>query len=726
MPPGGVVRYRAPPALLRDLPHLPGFFPEAAAILPARRVVFRRAAESALSLLLPASARRPVGRAAGQDASGTADRRGGCGVAGARSAASAPLILLDAGLWQAPRFGRRRAPVALLAAPSGDPAADPLTLVLARGLGGPQAGPIAPAARAAAVEVMALLAEARIGGATGLPDPGPQAAGLGCSPGEAVLVVDPCRPGLAQAAAAMRRAAAAEAAAAGRPLRVVRSPDAPPTARPTLPDCAAAPLAPWTLLDAAAALHVLDDPLGLLALAAGVPVTCHDPAAAFAGWGATQDMPQVPRRPGPPRDATDLFAVLIAGTRCADPFRRRPWTLPEALRQLADWRIAEAENRRVAVCCGMAFWKRRRIAAAFASEAGLPAFRRGARAAVAAAAARGQGGPSGASAGTAAEPAAIAVWATRVPSGLPRRAAEAGLRLLYVEDGFIRSAGLGAGFLPGASLVLDTVPGLHLDPAVPGRLERLLAETEVDPALLARAAALRAALLARGVTKYNLGGPAASADAAAALELGAPPGARRVLVPGQVEDDLSVRLGAAAVRTNLELLRAAREAAGPDAFLVFKPHPDVEAGYRRGRVPLRDALRFADRVLPEAPMATLLAAVDEVHTMTSLTGFEALLRGLRVVCWGAPFYAGWGLTEDRAPVPAHRRNRILTVDELVAVCLILYPRYVDPLLELPCPVEVVLDRLAEPAAWRPGAIARLRRLQGRAQAAFRRWTQGDA
>ncbi|MBW8271476.1 capsular polysaccharide export protein, LipB/KpsS family, partial [Caldovatus aquaticus] len=494
-----------------------------------------------------------------------------------------------------------------------------------------------------------------------------------------------------------------------RPLRVVRAPAAPPAARPTLPGCAAAPLAPWTLLDAAAALHVLDDPLGLLALAAGVPVTCHAPGAAFAGWGATRDMPSVPRRPGPARDATDLFAALIAGTRCADPFRGRPWTLLEALRQLADWRIAEAENRRIVVCCGMAFWKRRRIAAALASEAGRPAFRRGARAAVAAAAGARRG---------AADPPAIAVWATRVPPGLPHRAAAAGLSLLYVEDGFVRSAGLGAGFLPGASLVLDTAPGLHLDPAAPSRLERLLAEARPDPALLARAAALRAALLARGVTKYGLGGPAA-------LDLGAPPGARRVLVPGQVEDDLSVRLGAAAVRGNLDLLRAARAAAGPDAFLVFKPHPDVVAGYRRGHVPLRDALRFADRVLPEAPMAALLAAVDEVHTITSLAGFEALLRGLRVVCWGAPFYAGWGLTEDRAPLPRARRNRILTVDELVAISLILYPRYVDPLLELPCPVEVVLDRLADPAAWRPGAIARLRRWQGRARAAFRRWSAAE-
>ena len=43
-------------------------------------------------------------------------------------------------------------------------------------------------------------------------------------------------------------------------------------------------------------------------------------------------------------------------------------------------------------------------------------------------------------------------------------------------------------------------------------------------------------------------------------------------------------------------------------------------------------------------MDVLLGIVDEVHTLTSLTGFEALLRGIEVHAYGGPFYAGWGLT----------------------------------------------------------------------------------
>ncbi len=74
-------------------------------------------------------------------------------------------------------------------------------------------------------------------------------------------------------------------------------------------------------------------------------------------------------------------------------------------------------------------------------------------------------------------------------------------------------------------------------------------------------------------------------------------------------------------------------------------------------------------------MGELLTVVDEVHVLTSLAGFEALLRGKTVTCYGQPFYVGWGLTHDL--VPLTRRIRRLTLDELVAGALILYPTYVS-------------------------------------------------
>jgi len=165
-----------------------------------------------------------------------------------------------------------------------------------------------------------------------------------------------------------------------------------------------------------------------------------------------------------------------------------------------------------------------------------------------------------------------------------------------------------------------------------------------------------------------------------------------VLVPGQVEDDASVRFGSPVVRSNRALLEAAR-ARNPDAFLLFKPHPDVEAGFRVGAIPEAEALRLADRVVSGISIVDLLDRVHHVETMTSLAGFEALIRGLSVATHGRPFYSGWGLTEDLAP--GADRGRRLDLDALAAATLILYPSYIDPVAMKPCTPEHLLDRLSE-------------------------------
>jgi capsular polysaccharide export protein len=122
-----------------------------------------------------------------------------------------------------------------------------------------------------------------------------------------------------------------------------------------------------------------------------------------------------------------------------------------------------------------------------------------------------------------------------------------------------------------------------------------------------------------------------------------------------------------------------------------------------------EALRHADHVVRGHALPTLLAAVDAVHVLTSLTGFEALLRGREVVTHGQPFYAGWGLTRDLAPPP--RRGRPLALAELAAGALILYPRYRDPVTGAMCTPETLVARLAENRRPRPALLPALRRLQ---------------
>jgi capsular polysaccharide export protein len=292
----------------------------------------------------------------------------------------------------------------------------------------------------------------------------------------------------------------------------------------------------------------------------------------------------------------------------------------------------------------------------------------------------------------------VSHWA-QVPSGAdvvvwgaaPVPAVLGAARVTRVEDGFLRSVGLGAAFARPVSWVVDDV-GMHYDAGQPSALEHLLQSTAFDAACLARAAALRQRILRAGLTKYNLTAPAWQRPAVD----------RPVcLVVGQVESDASLRLGSPLLRSNLDCVRRVR-ALRPDAYLVYKPHPDVAAGVRSAGADEGQARSLCDDVLVHADIAQLLGVVDECHVLTSLAGFEALLRGCPVVTHGQPFYAGWGLTSDLLP-PA-RRSRRLTLDELVAGALLLYPRYIHPTSGQRCTAEAVLDELeaarAQAVWWR--------------------------
>jgi capsular polysaccharide export protein len=254
----------------------------------------------------------------------------------------------------------------------------------------------------------------------------------------------------------------------------------------------------------------------------------------------------------------------------------------------------------------------------------------------------------------------LAVWGRKPTPGKMSK----GVQLLHLEDGFLRSVGLGADLIRPLSWVIDT-RGIYYDSTRPSDLEILLQTKEFFPGLLERAILLRERIVRTGLTKYNV-------DSAIWLR---PKGVRRViLVPGQVENDASLKFGAPGIRTNLGLLRSVR-GLNPDAYLIYKPHPDVAAGLKAKGEREDQAVKWCDEVVNEVSMGELLPVVDAVHVLTSLAGFEALLRGKSVTCYGQPFYAGWGLTNDVIPIA--RRTRQLTLDQLVAGVLLLYPTYVS-------------------------------------------------
>jgi capsular polysaccharide export protein len=258
------------------------------------------------------------------------------------------------------------------------------------------------------------------------------------------------------------------------------------------------------------------------------------------------------------------------------------------------------------------------------------------------------------------------------------------VQILRLEDGFLRSVGLGADLIRPMSWVVDR-RGMYYDSSRSSDLEVLLATHDFGVELVSRARALRERIVATGLTKYNIG------DA-----LWQPPStaSRLILVPGQVETDASLAFGAPDIRRNMDLLRAVREA-NPEAYVIYKPHPDVVARLRAPGQSEESARKWCDELIVDVSMNRMLEVVDEVHVTTSLAGFEALLRGKPVTCYGQPFYAGWGLTTDIVPVA--RRGRPLGLDELVAGALILYPLYFSRHGRGLITPEVALDQLAD---WR--------------------------
>lgn len=268
----------------------------------------------------------------------------------------------------------------------------------------------------------------------------------------------------------------------------------------------------------------------------------------------------------------------------------------------------------------------------------------------------------------------VVAWGTTQAQRIRASDAYRNSTVLCMEDGFIRSQGLGAALLPPLSVVLDS-QGIYYNPRLPSDLERLLTSIVLDEAMASEAERLRHAILTQRISKYNVGN---------AHTLPVPSDRPIHLVVGQVEDDASVRNSLATICTNADLLKKTREQHS-SAFIIYKPHPDVEAGLRRGTIDSK-TLALADCVAHDIALPDCLNACQYVHTISSLSGFEALLRHKHVTCHGLPFYAGFGLTHDipndgrdyQQAIQRRKRETPLSLQALVYATLIAYPLYVLP------------------------------------------------
>lgn len=384
--------------------------------------------------------------------------------------------------------------------------------------------------------------------------------------------------------------------------------------------------------------YTVDAPEGMQALLAGVPVYVFG-SPYYAGWGLTRDDLPIPGRTARPTLAALFEVVYLRLTRYLDPETHSPGTLPQVLDSIELQRSIRTRYADCADVTGVRFqlWKRC-FAIPFLTAGG--------------------GALRWASMLLQVSPGErVALWGGKSAEGIPADAL-----VLRIEDGFFHSDGLGSDMNAPCSQVLDRL-GLYFDARQPSELTHILNEADFDAVELARAAALRKLVCRHGVTKYNLGRRAPSWQA--------PEDKRVILVAGQVADDASIRFGTGTIATSEALLEIVRQR-NPEAFLVYKPHPDVLSGNRSGLI---HAQRLADVVDAEADVLSLIDRADEVHVLSSLAGFDALQRGKHVFTYGLPFYAGWGLTEDELQQPW--RQRKLTLNMLVAGTLLRYPLYWD-------------------------------------------------
>ena len=430
------------------------------------------------------------------------------------------------------------------------------------------------------------------------------------------------------------------------------------------------PVAPLSFLSEFDAVYAVTSQMGFEALMLAKPVTLYG-MPFYAEWGLTQDRgTAVPRR-GVARDVVTVFAAAyLKNARYVNPVTGERFELEDAIDFLSDARRANVTHRGTIVCAGIRRWKKPHFKAFLSGTATTLQFIWDFDKALATAKSLN---------------ARLAVWAAKCTDGDAAKARKAGVPLLRVEDGFIRSIGLGSDYETPYSLVTDS-EGIYYDPAGLSDLEGILNRIASDPAAyaweLARARRLLHFIVSRGITKYNL--------PVKPVRLAAPAGKKVTLVIGQTDGDASVVRGRGVVQTNTELLQVVRQKR-TEAYVVYLEHPDVADGNRPGRVDPAVLKACADEVLTGIPAAALLGSAHEVHVLTSLTGFEALLRGIPVVTYGRPFYAGWGLTDDA--LTFERRQKGLSIEGLVAGTLILYPTYWDWLSGQFCRPEDVCERI---------------------------------
>ncbi|MBX2047029.1 capsular polysaccharide biosynthesis protein [Campylobacter jejuni] len=394
----------------------------------------------------------------------------------------------------------------------------------------------------------------------------------------------------------------------------------------------------------------------------------------YAGWGLTKDKLECKRRMQKRSLEEVFYAAYILYSEYFNPYLNQKSNIFDTIQTLAKYKSIEKANSNRLFMLGFTLWKRYFIKPFFKAKNNeiifLNSIKSLARYKLK-------------------EDDKFFIWGKKYDENTLKnlllvKAKEQNLtsftpKVSLVEDGFIRSISLGSDLTRPFSLIVDD-KGLYIDPNKVSKLEELLQNEIFDENMLNRAKNIIKILLENRFSKYN-------GLKHENLKINAKIGQKIILIPAQVEDDASMILGGFGLST-LDLLKEVRSK-NQDAYIIFKPHPDVLSGNRAGLKDEKLILEFCDEIVKDCSIDSAIKIADEIHTITSTSGFDALLRAKKVFTYGMPFYAGWGLTKDK--YRCERRTRKLSLEELVAGALITYPRYINPKTKILCEIEVCLD-----------------------------------
>ncbi|HEC1762745.1 TPA: capsular polysaccharide biosynthesis protein [Campylobacter lari] len=399
--------------------------------------------------------------------------------------------------------------------------------------------------------------------------------------------------------------------------------------------------------------------MGFEALMLGRECVCYG-MPFYAGWGLTKDKLECKRRLKKRSLEEVFYAAYILYSEYFNPYSNQKGDIFDTIHTLAKYKKIEQANSNTLYFLGFTLWKRWFMKPFFKAKNNKIIFLNSLNELYKT---------------KLNSEDKIFIWGKKYDKSL--LAKDFNNEIFLVEDGFLRSVFLGSDLTRPFSLIIDS-KGLYVDPSKKSDLEDILQNHEFDESLKQRAKKLITTITQNKFSKYN---------GLKHEKLNFNTNKKIILIPAQVEDDASMILGGVGYDT-LKLLQSVRKA-NENAFIVFKPHPDVLSGNRKGLKDKNIILKYCDEIIENVSIDSAINACDEVHTITSTSGFDALLRGKKVVVYGKPFYAGWGLTTDLHQIP--RRTRMLGLEELVAGVLILYPRYIHPKSKNLCEVEVALD-----------------------------------